>query len=146
MAFDDRISRRLKMSELRTLLAVVEYGSMSKAAAALHISQSAVSKALGELERTLGVRLLDRSPQGVEPTLYGRALPARGLAIFDELRQGLQDTEFLADPSTGEARIGVAPPLVGFLFAVIEQLSKQFPKMVFEIVERDSSALQNGDL
>ena len=66
---DDRVSRRLKMSDLRMLLAVVQWGSMSKAAAYLNISQSAVSKALGELEHPLGVRLLDRSPQGIEPTV-----------------------------------------------------------------------------
>ena len=146
MAFDDRASRRVKMSDLRMFLAVLERGSMSKAASGLNISQSAVSKALGELEHTLGVRLLDRNPQGVEPTLFGRALAQRGVAIFDELQQGVKDIEFLADPSSGEVRLGVAPPLVGFLAAVIERLSEQFPKMVFHVVERDSTALQNGDL
>jgi DNA-binding transcriptional LysR family regulator len=146
MAFDDHVSRRIKMSDLRMFLVVVERGSMSKAASVLNISQSAVSKALGELEHTLGVRLLDRNPQGVVPTLYGRALLNRGVAIFDELQQGVKDIEFLADPSAGEVRIGVAPPLVGFLSVVIERLSEQFPKMVFDVVERDSTALQNGDL
>ena len=57
MDVEDRVSRRLKLSDLRLLLTIVQWGSMSKAAAHLNISQSAVSKALGELERTLGVRL-----------------------------------------------------------------------------------------
>src|SRR5689334_18655273 len=121
VAFDERASRRIKMSDLRMFIAVAEHGSMSKAASTLNISQSAVSKALGQIEHALGVRLLDRSPYGVEPTLYGRTLLHRGLAIFDELRQGLQDIEFLADPRAGEVRLGVAPPLVGFLSAVIEE-------------------------
>jgi DNA-binding transcriptional LysR family regulator len=146
MAFDDRTSSRIKMSDLRMLLTVAEHGSMSKAASVLHISQSAISKGLGQIEQTLGVRLLDRSSHGVEPTPYGRALLGRGLAIFDELRQGLQDIEFLADPNAGEVRLGVAPPLVGFLAAVIRELSRGFPKMVFDVVEGDSTALQNGDL
>jgi DNA-binding transcriptional LysR family regulator len=146
MDLDDRVTRRLKMSDLRMLLAVAQWGSMSKAAAHLHITQSAVSKALGELEHTLGVRLLDRGPQGVEPTPFGRILLDRGTAIFDELQQGVKDIRFLADPTAGEVRIGVAPPLVGFLFVVIERLSKAFPRMAFDIVERDSSALQHGDL
>lgn len=146
MALDERISRRIKMSDLRMFLTVAEQGSMSKAAGVLNISQSAVSKALGALEHTLGVRLLDRSPQGVEPTLFGRALLDRGVAIFDELQQGVKDIEFLADPGAGEVRIGVGPPLVGFLFFVIEELSRRFPRMTFDVAEGDSAAIQNGRL
>ena len=140
MALDDRAGR-IKMSDLRMFLAVAERGSMSKAAGVLNISQSAVSKALRQLEHALGVRLLDRSPQGVEPSIYGRALLNRGVAVFDELRQGLKDIEFLADPNAGEVRVGVGPPFVGFLFAVIEALTRKFPRMVFDVVEGDSSSL-----
>ena len=75
---DDRISSRLKVSDLRLLHAVVQSGGMAKAAAQLNISQPAVSKAIAALERTLGVRLLDRNSRGVEATLYGRALLRRG--------------------------------------------------------------------
>jgi hypothetical protein len=55
------------------------------------------------LEHALGVRLLDRSRRGVEPTPYGRALTKRGVAI---LRQGIEEIEFLSDPTAGEVRIG----------------------------------------
>ena len=54
------------------------------------------------------MRLLDRSPRGVEPTAFGRALIKRGVAVFDELRQGVKDIEFLADPTAGELRIGTS--------------------------------------
>jgi DNA-binding transcriptional LysR family regulator len=86
MDVEDRVSRRLKLSDLRMLLTIVQWGSMSKAAAHLNLSQSAVSKAFGELEHTLGVRLLDRTPQGIKPTIYGTALLNRATAIFDEVR------------------------------------------------------------
>jgi len=86
MDLDDRTLRRLKLSDLRLFLAVVQLGGMAKAAAHLNISQSAVSKAIGALERTLGARLLERHPQGVEPTPYGRALLKGGIAVFDELK------------------------------------------------------------
>ena len=46
----------------------------------------------------LGVRLLDRTSQGVEPTAYGRSFIHCGAAVFDEMRRGVQDIEFLADP------------------------------------------------
>ena len=146
MDLNDRVTGRLKMSDLRMLLAVAQWGSMSKAARHLNITQSAVSKALTELEQTLGVRLLDRNPQGVEPTPYGRALLNRGIAIFDELQQGVKDIQFLADPTAGELRIGIGAPMAGFLSDVIERLSLRHPKMLFHVVQRDVTVLLNSDL
>ena len=64
--------------------------SIAKAATHLNLTQSAASKAIVQLERSLGVRLLDRSTRGVAPTPYGRVLIKRGVAIFDELRQGMK--------------------------------------------------------
>jgi DNA-binding transcriptional LysR family regulator len=65
-----------------------------------------VSKTIAHLEPTLGVRLLDWTPHGVEPTIYGKALLKRSLSAFDELRQSVKEIEFLADPGTGELRVG----------------------------------------
>src|SRR3979490_3383899 len=104
--WNDRIRRRLKLRDMDILLAVIQTGSMGKAASVLNMSQPAVSKAIASLEHTLGVRLLDRSWQGVEPTSYGRALIKRGVAMFDELRQGVQDIASLTDPTAGEIRMG----------------------------------------
>jgi DNA-binding transcriptional LysR family regulator len=64
---------------------------MGKAAAKLAVSQPVVSKAISDMEQTLGVRLLDRSPCGIEPTLYGRAFIDRGVAVFDEISQGIKE-------------------------------------------------------
>ena len=58
-------------------------------------------------QATLGIRLLDRTPEGVETPPYGRALLKRSLAVFDELRQGVKEIESLADPGAGELRIGL---------------------------------------
>src|SRR5215211_2081273 len=96
---DDMLLHRLKLRELRILLAVVEAGSMVKAAALLAISQPAVSRAVADMEASLGVSLLDRKPQGIEPTPYGSALIKRSLAVFDELRQGIKEIAFIADPT-----------------------------------------------
>ena len=102
MAIDDKMLRRLKLSDLRLFQAVVERGGMAKAAIHLNISQPAVSKAIAALENTLRVRLLDRNPQGVEPTVYGLALLDGGVAVFDELIKSLRQIEYLADPGAGE--------------------------------------------
>ena len=62
------------------------------------------------MERALGLRLLDRSRNGIEATSYGRALVKRGLTvIFDELAQGLQELEFLSDPAPLDSCGSAAP-------------------------------------
>jgi DNA-binding transcriptional LysR family regulator len=142
MPWDERIGRRLKLRDLHLLLAVVQAGSMAKAAKRLAVSQPAVSKAIAEIEHTLGVPLLDRGPQGVEPTRYGRALIKRSMAVFDELRQGVSEIEFLRDPTTGEVRIGSGEPLAaGLVSAVIDRLSRQYPRIAFHIVRDDPVSL-----
>src|SRR5216684_4094101 len=109
MQMSDRIGRRIRLQDVHVLMAVVQAGSMRKAAQQLNTSQPNISKSIADLEQALGVRLLDRQRQGVEPTEYGRALLDCGIAVFDELRQGVKNIEFLADPATGEARVGGSP-------------------------------------
>jgi molybdate transport repressor ModE-like protein len=99
MRWNDRIGRRIKLSDLHILLAVAQNGSMTKAASQLAVSHPVVSRSIGELEHTLGVQLLERNPRGIELTEYGRALLNRSHAAFDELRQGVKDIESLADPT-----------------------------------------------
>src|SRR5215510_10105457 len=111
MQWHERIKSRLKLRELHTLEAVVQSGSMVKAAAHLGLSQSAVSKSITEMEYTLGVPLLDRTSRGIEPTTYARILLKRSVAIFDELIQGLKEIEYLTDPTSGEGKIGTTGPM-----------------------------------
>src|SRR5688500_217461 len=144
---DDRVLRRLKLSDLRLFQAVVQWGGMAKAAAHLNISQPAVSKAIAALEHTLGVPLLDRHPQGVHPTVYGYALLQGGVAVFDELQQSVRQIEFLADPTVGELRIGCSEPLAaGFVPTAIEQFSRQYPRVSFHVVTGDPVTLTEREL
>jgi len=134
MRWNDRIGRRIKLSDLHVLLAVAQSGSMAKAAKELALSNPVVSRSISELEHTLGVRLLERNPHGVELTAFGRAMLSRSHAAFDELRQGVKDIEFLADPTAGEVRIGSTGPLAAsFVTAVIERLQRRYPRMVFRV-------------
>src|SRR4051812_7122081 len=126
--------RRLKLRQLEILLAVADTGSMAKAATRLAISQPGISRAIADMEHALGVSLFDRNTQGVEPTQYGRALLKRGIAAFDEIDQGLKDIEHLADPTTGEVHIGSNAALSeGIILAVINRLSRQYPRVVFNV-------------
>ena len=134
----ERIARRLKLSDLRLLRAVVDYGGMGKAAQHLHLTQPGVSKAIAAMERTLGVRLLDRSRQGVTPTIYGEVMLNGGLAAFDELRQSVVRLRHLADPNAGILKIGCSQPwALGFVPNVIERMRTSLPDIRFEVVEGD---------
>ena len=136
--WNERVRRRLKLRDVDILLAVIRTGSMGKAAEALNMSQPAVSKAIAYLEHTLGVSLLDRSRQGVEPTPYGQALVKRGVAIFDELRQGVQDIAFLTDPTAGEIRVGGSDGMVSAIISpVVHRLAEQYSRMSFRIIIAD---------
>ena len=142
MDLNDRVLRRLKLSDLRLFHAVAQHGSMAKAATHLNLSQPAVSKAIAALERTLGVHLLDRSPQGVNLTPYGSALLKGGIAVFDDLKQSVSQIAFLADPSAGDVRIGCTDAgAVALVPAVIDRLSRQYPKLVFHVTIADTASL-----
>lgn len=128
MQLSDRIGRRMKLHDLHVLMAVVQAGSMSRAAQLLNTTQPAVSKSIADLEHAIGVRLLDRGRQGAEPTEYGRALLDGGVAMFDELRQAVKNIEFLANPKVGEVRVGAPDPImVGVLPAVLDRLRRKYP-------------------
>jgi DNA-binding transcriptional LysR family regulator len=108
---------------------------MRKAAALLNTTQSAVSRSIADLEQTIGARLLDRNSQGIEPTRYGRALLKRGVAVFDELKQGVRDIEFLSNPEAGELLIGSGSAVAeGFVLAVIDRLSQQYPQVAYHLI------------
>jgi DNA-binding transcriptional LysR family regulator len=145
--WEHRIGRRVRLRDLHILSAVVRWGSMAKAASHLAMSQSAVSEAIANLEDALRVRLLDRSPQGITPTIYANALLKRGHAVFDELRQGIRDIEFLAEPTKGEVRIA-CPELLsaGLLPATIDRLSRRYPKIVVRVAQMDTTTLEFREL
>lgn len=131
----ERTSQRLKLRDLRILMTVVECGTMGKAAKELAVSPPVISKTISDMEHAVGVRLLDRDQRGVVPTAYGRALIKRGIAIFDEMRQGLKDIEVLSDPSSGEVSIGTTAPIAAAIVApALARLCSQYPRMRFKTV------------
>jgi DNA-binding transcriptional LysR family regulator len=136
-----RIGRRLRLRDLHVFFTAVQAGSMARAAQALGVSQPAISKVISELEHTLGVRLLDRGARGVETTIYGRALLARGNIAFDELRQSVRDIEFLADPTAGEVRIECQESIAAAILPqVIHRFSQAHPRVVLHVEHLGSLA------
>jgi DNA-binding transcriptional LysR family regulator len=125
----------------------VQAGSMLKAAERLNTVQPAISRSIADLEHALGVRLLDRHRQGVEPTKYGRVLLDCGVTVFDELRQGIKSIESLTDPAIGEVRVGSGLHLgASFVSAVIERLSYRYPRLVFHLATASTTVELYRDL
>src|SRR4051812_41061765 len=145
MKWNDRIGRRLKLHDLHVLMTVAEMGSMGKAAERLAVSQPSISKAIADIEHAVGARLLDRTSKGVEPTAYGRALLRRGMGAFDELRQGIKDIESLADPTSGEVRVGSPEAIAsGLLSAVIARFSLPHPRVLVSVTHANNMSHEFG--
>lgn len=96
-------------TQLRHLLAVAEHGSLSRAATRMNITEPALSKSIRTLERTLGVELMDRTPRGMVPTVYGDALLAHARIIRAELNLADKAISEIRGISRGHVAIGSGP-------------------------------------
>lgn len=90
-------------------LAAVRHGNLTEAAAELGVSQPALSKSIKALERSLGVRLLDRGRFGVAPTPAGEALLQHGQVVEAELRHASGAIEALKGARGGHVLVGCGP-------------------------------------
>src|SRR5215831_18008171 len=147
MEWESRLGRRLRVRDLYILSTVVKAGGMAKAARQLAMTQPSVSAAIANLEHMLGVRLLDRSPRGIEPTIYAEAMLKRSVAVFDELKQSVQDVAFLADPTSGELRVGCPESIRATVLPhFIERFSKKYPQVVVHVHDVPAPASPNAGL
>lgn len=130
MDWRKRVGNRLKPRDLHIFVTVVEHGNMARASDVLAISRPVISKAVNNLELLLGVRLLDRHAAGIEPTDFGQMLYRRALAIFDEIRGGIEEIEASQDPSTGEIRFGATEAIMaGLIPCALKKISQRFPRV-----------------
>jgi DNA-binding transcriptional LysR family regulator len=145
MKWDDRIGRRVTLRNLQIFMRVAASSNMAEAAAQLAISQPSVSRAIADIERAIGVPLFDRTAEGVETTVYGRALLKRGIQAFDEFRQGIADMDSLADPTSGEVRLGCPESIAcGLLLPVLVNFSCQQPRITVRVYPGNDTSGQFG--
>jgi DNA-binding transcriptional LysR family regulator len=134
ISWEVQIGRRLRLRDLHAFCTVAQAGTMGAAARKLDVSQPAISKVIADLEHLIGVRLLDRSRKGVEPTIYGQMLLRHGLAAFDELKQSIRNIEFLADPAKGDLRIGSPASMSAtFLPTIVQRFSEKYPRVALHV-------------
>lgn len=99
----------LESRRLRHFLTIYELGSIGQAADKLLLTQPALSKSIRQLEDDLRVRLFDRTPMGVVPTTFGRALALHAKAIEAQVRQAEAQISSLRGVTRGSVTIGIGP-------------------------------------
>lgn len=125
----------MDMRQVRHLIAVLEHGNVLRAANAIHISQPALSKSIQNLEAELGVRLLERSPRGVSPTIYGTTLLKHARLLVNQGEQAVAEIGAIKSGHLGHLRLGVANFAIHFLPAVLAKLLSSKPGLSVDIVD-----------
>ncbi|TXS90320.1 LysR family transcriptional regulator [Parahaliea maris] len=104
-----QLARALTHKQLRSLLAVIDTGSYTRAAARLAVSQPTVHRAVRELETLCQLTLFRRAPSGVEPTWQARQIARNASLFFAEIQQGLTEVMELQGRNTGSISVGALP-------------------------------------
>lgn len=126
----------MKLSQLRNLVAIVEAGTVRKAAKNLNLSQSSLTKSIQQLEDQLGVELLHRGARGIAPTAAGQILVARSKTIDAELRHARSDIEAMRGATFGEIRVSASPTVaMGLLPQAVAAFQHSRPRVSFFIQE-----------
>ncbi len=141
--------RNLDLTALRSFVTVAETGGVTKAAAQLHLTQSAVSMQLKRLEEALGQPLLARDGRGVRMTLHGEQLLGYGrrmLALNDEVWSRMTDHEF-----EGEVVFGVPSDIVyPHVPGILQRFAQEFPRVKVQLLSSYTTGLkeklQAGDV
>lgn len=124
------LDQRLKLQMLRSAEAVETHGSIIKAAAALGISQPALTKCLHELEDIVQARLFDRHTRGARATEAGLRLVIVSRRILAEVSRLEDDLDLLGAPDSGIVAVGALPvTAVGLLPDVLARLKRRHPRV-----------------
>jgi DNA-binding transcriptional LysR family regulator len=131
----------MSLRQYEYALAVAEQGSVTAAAELLHVAQPSVSQQIRSLERELGVKLFDRTPTGLVPTVVGRAFLREAEAAVSASRRARATARAGADELVGELVVAVQ---LGFgarqLPAALGALRRRFPRLEVTVFEEPSSA------
>lgn len=135
----------MDLRQLRYFVCVAERGSISAAAAVLHVAQSAVSRQMRLLEERLGTALFDRSVGGATLNESGALLLERARFILSEVESALSDVSKLHDEVHGRVRLA-APSSIGHLLYVriIDAFVERFPRVHLEMSESPTESILEG--
>ena len=126
----------LDSRRLRHFLAVYDLRSIGQAAEKLFITQPALSKSIRQLEEDLEIKLFDRTPLGVVPTVYGDALAQNARVIRSEMRHAETAIANLRGAVKGHVTVGVGPSVASSLMPLAtEKMRKGKPGIRLTVIE-----------
>ena len=130
------LSRHLTTRQMRMLLAIAEHRSVLKASRELNVAQPALSRSLSDLEGVLNLKLFNRSPQGMAPTVFGEALIRRLKAIIGELHDADEELGALRTGTYGHVSIGCIPLLpAGILPHLLSGVVRARPGLTVRVTD-----------
>ncbi|WP_431776532.1 LysR substrate-binding domain-containing protein [Streptomyces cucumeris] len=137
--------RQPSLSQLRAFAAVAEHLHFRDAAAAIGMSQPALSGAVAALEETLGVQLLERTTRKVLLSPAGERLAARARTVLEAVGELLEEAEAARAPFTGVLRLGVIPTVAPYLLPTVLRLVHQnYPDLDLQVYEEQTASLLDG--
>ncbi len=132
------------LRQLHHFVTLVEQGSFARAAAALHLSQPALTRSIQALESELGT-LIDRSYGKVRPTAAGMLALTRARSMLREQRELRRDLQLLEDVEVGTIRAGFGPFAASFLLdPVLEALVRRYPRLRIDLETADTAAMRRS--
>lgn len=137
--------RTPSLAQLRAFGAVAEHLHFRDAAAAIGMSQPALSGAVSALEETLGVTLLERTTRKVLLSPAGERIAVRARAVLDEVSALMEEAEAVRAPFTGALRLGVIPTVAPYLLpSVLRLVHEKYPELDLQVHEEQTSSLVEG--
>lgn len=133
----------ISLRQLRYFVAAADAGQFSQAALKVHVSQSAVTAAVLQLEEALGVSLFDRLRYGVELTAEGHKFAQHARHMLDTLQDALSEPLFLSHAMEGVVRVGASYTVLGyFLPALLARFKRSYPQVEIDLIDMDRSTIE----
>jgi LysR family transcriptional regulator of gallate degradation len=141
----------LEPRQLMHLSIIAEHGSFSRAAAAVNMSQPALSSSIAQLERTIGARVLERGRQGAKLTEIGSVLVRHARALQSQLAHAAEEANLKKLGGDGPLKIGVTPVTAATLVPqALGRLHRENPNISVSILEgvldEAMTALHEGEV
>lgn len=139
------VKNDISMRQLRYFVAAAEAGQFSQAATAVHVSQSAVTAAVGQLEAMLQVQLFERLPHGVRLTAEGHKFYQHARHILDTLQDALSQPLFMSHSLKGTVRVGASYTVLGyFLPNLLARFKRSYPAIEIDLIDMDRASIERG--
>lgn len=134
----------ISLRQIRYFIATAELGQISQAAVDLSISQSAVTTAIKELERAVGVSLFLRTPHGMDLTSAGRQFLSHAYEILKKVDEATH-LNVVSSEIEGTLTVAATYTVIGYFLPLhIERLRRHFPKLEIQLFELNRESIEEG--